>query len=283
MKIRPFGTKRVSGFTLIEILTVLAIIGILIALLLPAFASAQERARRGTCQSNLQQIYQAVELFRKDTMGFPPGLWDAPNYANLPNAGLGGLGTTASGSVVNGIPASAGANAPQGLRILLGVTTGGPNPQVVIPPYLNSYDALHCPENLDTNTADLSTTTTVGYDNYDAPDPYAVAQGLDTYLSVQTYGLQRFAVPATAAIAADPDFTRQLYLKSPAESTVLTWCFEHRPLVSGIPTPQVGRKDDIYLFLDGHTKVGLFGNFLNSANCPNHNEYANGVRDTACP
>ena len=44
------------GFTLIEILTVIAIISILATILFPVFGRARENARRSSCQSNLKQI-----------------------------------------------------------------------------------------------------------------------------------------------------------------------------------------------------------------------------------
>ena len=53
-KIRNLQVK--SGFTLVEILVVIAIIGILAAILFPVFGRVRENARRSSCQSNLRQI-----------------------------------------------------------------------------------------------------------------------------------------------------------------------------------------------------------------------------------
>ena len=53
--LRPRGFAP-NGFTLIEILVVVAIIAILAAILFPAFARARENARKASCLSNLKQI-----------------------------------------------------------------------------------------------------------------------------------------------------------------------------------------------------------------------------------
>lgn len=57
------------GFTLTEMLVVIAVIAILMALLFPVFATAREKARQNTCLSNLKQVGTALTAYAQDYDG----------------------------------------------------------------------------------------------------------------------------------------------------------------------------------------------------------------------
>ncbi|QDV23164.1 DUF1559 domain-containing protein [Aureliella helgolandensis] len=63
--------RRHNGFTLLELVVVIAIIGILLALTLVAVQSARESARRMQCQSNQRQVLQAVHSFEASRGSLP--------------------------------------------------------------------------------------------------------------------------------------------------------------------------------------------------------------------
>jgi prepilin-type N-terminal cleavage/methylation domain-containing protein len=79
MKARTNSSSR--GFTLIELLVVIAIIAILAALLLPALASAKERAKRIQCVSGLRQLYLGCTVYATDSDDIFPA-WGQKRGAN---------------------------------------------------------------------------------------------------------------------------------------------------------------------------------------------------------
>ena len=79
----PGSSPSPSAFTLIELLVVIAIIAILAALLLPALASAKERARRTSCKNTMRQFSLALQMYGDDNNQLLPS--GAPNWPKPPD------------------------------------------------------------------------------------------------------------------------------------------------------------------------------------------------------
>jgi prepilin-type N-terminal cleavage/methylation domain-containing protein len=67
------------GFTLVELLTVIAIIALLVAILFPVFAQVKQKARQVSCLSNMRQIGTALLVYTHDfDERFPAECWTSP-------------------------------------------------------------------------------------------------------------------------------------------------------------------------------------------------------------
>jgi len=77
--------RRAAAFTLVELLVVIGIIGILVAILLPAIANAREAANRTKCAANLRSLGQFITIFAQQHHG------RVPLNQNTPRSGMSGV------------------------------------------------------------------------------------------------------------------------------------------------------------------------------------------------
>ena len=78
MKISNFcrALKNDKGFTLVELMVVLVIIGILVAIAVPIYNKTQDKAKETACQANLRILEGAVAQYQLDNDGALPSTLD---------------------------------------------------------------------------------------------------------------------------------------------------------------------------------------------------------------
>jgi len=146
-KVVTRSTTR-SCFTLIELLVVIAIIAILAALLLPALATAKEKAQRTQCVNNNKQLGLATHLYtgdNADRMPYPN--WNSPWYQ----------GWLYDPSVASAVPDLAAAPYNANPRLAYEGTIGNPKGPGgaggLLWPFTKTMGVYRCPLDL-TNSAD---------------------------------------------------------------------------------------------------------------------------------
>jgi prepilin-type N-terminal cleavage/methylation domain-containing protein len=151
MNIAPRPRRR-DAFTLVELLTVIAIIAILAAIIFPVFAEVRNATRRGACISNMQKMYQAVKQFELDNRRYPDYLF--------------GPALDADGFPLQDASAPAGLSMEE-IATILKATVTSSTPQAeaefirrvqreyknsIFPEYINDLSVYRCPNNTLANT-----------------------------------------------------------------------------------------------------------------------------------
>jgi len=184
--VAPIRTRLHPGFTLTELVVVVAIIGLLASILFPVFAAARERARQTSCASNLHQIGLGFVQYTQDNDGMmPPG--DGYQYTNV--------------SLKKGY--------------LLGLTT-------YIQPYLKNTQVLHCPDDpvqdsTGANTDDNGDFTDYAYNFYLGDSPSTPGKVCNTD------GSDCEAVANSESIVVLPAATVLATDASPYSASQVTW------------------------------------------------------------
>ncbi len=259
------GAAR-SGFTLIEVMVVLVIAAIVTSIILGGFASVGANNRRTSCQVNMAQIYQALQLYTDDNDNqVPPYDPDKVTVASgSPPAQRKGIGLWELYAFPADVRVAEDADntAPVGNAV-------GAKP---VERYLRSAKSLHCPSDYDLPASDTlpsgrqseklfatPTTLNLSYLSYQAPNN--VTDTSATSGNIPTYSTSRILTRGTTT-APDEPWKRQLrphvpdgpdadnppepdYVRrAPTSDTVVTWCQFHR-------NGPGRRNHDIVLFWDG--------------------------------
>jgi prepilin-type N-terminal cleavage/methylation domain-containing protein/prepilin-type processing-associated H-X9-DG protein len=88
-RIRSLSSRPICGFTLVELLVVVAILAVLLAAVMPSLSGAKELARRAVCSSNQHSLSLAFNAYASDNRGKLPQhpqyggnwLWDLPHLS----------------------------------------------------------------------------------------------------------------------------------------------------------------------------------------------------------
>jgi prepilin-type N-terminal cleavage/methylation domain-containing protein len=208
-------SSRRSGFSLVELLTVIGIIAILAAIIFPVMGVVKNKARENNCMANLKNISLGLDLYKKDMKCYPNAL--------VP--------------YVNGQPMDM-AKSKSGLY----------NDE-----YCKSPSVLHCPSsNVTDKTLHVAAPRTQTptevylYSSYDGVK-FGNVYEQHYCLNWATDVSQVDQVAASDGNTADYDYQRQLCWRNPPSDTLVTWCSAHESRdAAGAITGQV-----IVLFLGG--------------------------------
>jgi len=221
-----------SAFTMVEMLTVIAIIAVLAAIIFPVAATVREQARRTTTMSNLHQIQVALKMYKQDNRVYPEvllGYVEFSNNAPVPADRI--RGSFLYQAYIRDINIFRSPNNPINDKV------SWKNVEVLLPD----------PNNPNQRVNEINgILVTRPYYLFDSMDIGTTCPRSGVY--EQHYSLYRPYVP-TNNTAGPLDDMCQLQYNLPPENTIVTWVSDHRSCDSA-GQPTAGSKD-IVLLLSG--------------------------------
>lgn len=257
--------KKRNGFTVIELLTVIAIIGVLAAFLFPVIASSKQNAKKTQCISNMHQVWAALKSFQQNEGRYPDFIAGPMNLA-------GSTDLKDVSGVVNGRAVSLYPEYIKSVNILVCPVAIRNGTRREFVSHMTLNDPMHSksrpqwsgkPESgfRATGMSGKAAYRVYPFSTYDIQIPRNVSSSqYEVHYSPVWQDPEGMELPLW--VPNHPEFVRQLRWKIPPEETVVTWCSYHREL-RGSREVQPGSMD-LVLFLDGHVKpiptLPLYGN-----------------------
>jgi len=225
--LRSAARRGRPGFSMVELLTVIAIIAILAAIIFPVFATVRKNVYKAQCTSNLHALAQALKLYKDDWKVYPNALF---GYYNPDSQAPDKIQTFLYPQYIKD------ANAFKCPLSPVRVVDLNPNPSKLVP-------AVHPVTVKDPITGQPWPYRYFPWDSYDGsfvPHNNPNASYQLHYVRKVTLGRPNFG-----------DDPRQLIYRNPPDNTVVTWCTYHRDYAGQVVAPG---SIDLVLFLDGTVK-----------------------------